>query len=71
VYDVSAPQSPSFVEWVPGRDFTQAVTSGLAGDLGPEGIVFVGRDESPTGVPLLIVANEISGTTTIYEIERS
>jgi hypothetical protein len=71
VYDLSAPQSPSFVEWVPGRDYTQAVTSGLAGDLGPEGLVFVGPDESPTGVPLLIVANEISGTTTIYEIERS
>jgi choice-of-anchor I-like protein len=71
VYDLSAPQTPSFVEWVPGRDYAQAVTSGLAGDLGPEGLVFVGRDESPTGVPLLIVANEISGTTTIYEIERS
>jgi hypothetical protein len=71
VYDLSAPQSPSFVEWVPGRDYTQAVTSGFAGDLGPEGLVFVGTDDSPTGAPLLIVANEISGTTTIYEIERS
>ncbi len=71
VYDLSAPQSPEFVEWVPGRDYTQPVDSGLAGDLGPEGLVFVGSDESPTGEPLLIVANEISGTTTIYEIERS
>ena len=71
VYDLSAPQSPAFVEWVPGRDYTQPVNSGLAGDLGPEGLVFVGPDESPTGEPLLIVANEISGTTTIYEIERS
>jgi Choice-of-anchor I domain len=70
VYDLSAPQSPAFVEWVPGRDYTQPVDSGLAGDLGPESLVFVGSDESPTGEPLLIVANELSGTTT-YEIERS
>jgi len=28
-----------------------------AGDLGPEGLVFVSEDESPNGAPLLIVAN--------------
>ena len=71
VYDLRVPQQPSFVEYVPGRDYTQPVDSGLAGDLGPEGLVYVGPDESATGEPLLIVANEISGTTTIYEIERS
>ena len=71
VYDLNVPTEPKFVEYVPGRDYTQPVDSGLAGDLGPEGLVYVGPDESPTGEPLLIVANEISGTTTIYEIERN
>jgi hypothetical protein len=40
-----------------------------AGDLGPEGIHFVHRDDSPFGRFGLIVANEISGTTTWYDIE--
>jgi hypothetical protein len=71
VYDLSAPSEPAFVEYVSGRGYTQPVASGLAGDLGPEGLVFVSGDDSPTGGPLLVVANEISGTTTIYEVERT
>jgi hypothetical protein len=38
-----------------------------AGDLGPEGLKFVPAHQAPGGKPLLIVGNEISGTTTIYE----
>jgi hypothetical protein len=41
-----------------------------AGDLGPEGLCFVPANRSPNGKPLLIVANEISGTTTIYEVSN-
>lgn len=39
-----------------------------AGDLGPEGMAFVPAVDSPNGRPLLIVGNEISGSTRIYEI---
>ena len=39
-----------------------------AGDLGPEGIVFVPARKSPNGKPLVITGNEVSGTTTIFEV---
>ncbi|MEX0735191.1 MAG: choice-of-anchor I family protein [Steroidobacteraceae bacterium] len=38
-----------------------------AGDLGPEGLKFVPAVQSPNGKSLLIVGNEVSGTTTVYE----
>ncbi len=41
------------------------------GDLGPEGVIFVKADESPNGSPLLIVSNEVSGTTTVYQISKT
>ena len=66
IYDVTDPTAPVFVEYVNQRDFAAATEA--AGDLAPEGIAFVPADVSPTGAPLLIVANEFSGTTTVYEV---
>ena len=43
--------------------------AGAAGDLGPEGMVFIPAAQSPTGGDLLVVANEISGTTSFFSIE--
>lgn len=71
VYDVTNPRRSEFVEYINNRDFTQDVETPEAGDLGPEGMAFIPADESPNGTPLLVVANEVSGTTTIYEINSS
>ncbi len=71
VYDVSNPRRPEFVEYYNNRDFTRDVESPEAGDLGPEGLAFIAAGDSPSGVPLLVVANEVSGTTTIYEVLSS
>lgn len=68
VYDISNPQAPNLVKYVNSIDYTQAPMD--AGDLGPEGMTFVPASDSPNGKNLLVVANEISGTTTIYEIKQ-
>ncbi|MEO0366825.1 MAG: choice-of-anchor I family protein [Pseudomonadota bacterium] len=80
VYNISNPQSARFVEYVIDRDFSEEPSLGdtdgdgidesnpAAGDLGPESIIFVPAADSPNGEDLLIVGNEVSGTTAIYQI---
>jgi len=76
VVDVTDPTAPQFVQYVNNRDFTQPtslpgpVANPAAGDLGPEGIVFIPADQSPNGEALVVVGNEVSGTTTIYQISK-
>ena len=70
VYDVTTPASPQFVQYVNNRDFSQPVDSAAAGDLGPEGLLFINEEDSPTHQPLLIIGSEVSGTTTIYGISK-
>jgi DNA-binding beta-propeller fold protein YncE len=64
VYDVSNPAAPVYVTYLNTR-------SGAGGDNGPEGLHFVRAAHSPNGKPLLIVGNETSGTTAIYQLNLS
>ena len=70
MFDITFPYSPVFLDYVLERDFTIDPEDDLAGagDLGPEGLKFLSPDISPTGTPLVAVANEVSGTTTLYEV---
>lgn len=75
VYDISNPQSADFVQYIATRDFSVDIGAlvdagdfSAAGDLGPESFKFVAAADSPNGEPLLIVGNEVSGTTAIFEI---
>ncbi|MFO8140881.1 MAG: choice-of-anchor I family protein [Marinobacter sp.] len=72
VYNVTNPQNPQFVQYLNNRDFSAdqaAIEAGNAGDLGPEGMVFIKAEDSPNGEPMLAVGNEVSGTTTLYGID--
>lgn len=70
VYDITNPVRPRFVQYFNDRNFAGDPAAGTAGDLGPEGLIFIEGKDSPTGKPLLVVGNEISGTTSIYAINR-
>ena len=77
VFDVSDPTTPVLVTYVsnrkfptrPGGAFLPCSDSNDCGDLGPEGLTFVPAGASPSGKPLLLVTNEVSRTTTIWQID--
>jgi predicted extracellular nuclease/2',3'-cyclic-nucleotide 2'-phosphodiesterase (5'-nucleotidase family) len=81
-YDISNPSEPEFVQYLNNRNFRDengdpipvqldddSVNPGV-GDLGPEGFDFIPAEDSPSGNPLLAVGNEVSGTTTIYDVAQ-
>lgn len=74
VYDITDPLNPTFVNYANNRDFTVSPTindktNPQVGDLGPEGLLFISAVNSPNGKPLLVTANEVSGSTTIFSID--
>lgn len=78
VYDVTVPENASFVQYVNPRDFSVDIESEIvngdspadaAGDVGTEDIEFVSAADSPIDAPLVLTANEVSGTTGVFEID--
>ncbi|MEM9017301.1 MAG: choice-of-anchor I family protein, partial [Verrucomicrobiota bacterium] len=57
-YDITTPASPAF----------QQIVFDQPNDISPEGLTFVSAAESPSGVPLLIVTNEVSNTLAVYSV---
>jgi len=68
LFDITDPTDVKFLEYFNNRDFDEDVETAAAGDLGPEGFAFVSAADSPIGEALLLVANEVSGTTTAYTV---
>ncbi len=60
-YDITNPLAPVFESWANNRTYAG---DDVTGDSGPEGLVFAPAESSPTGAPLLLVGNEVSGTVT-------
>ncbi|MDD9180383.1 alkaline phosphatase, partial [Aliivibrio sp. A6] len=79
VYDVTEPKSSRFVTYVNNRNFDVGVCTQVdeegeckngsynpnAGDLGPESIKYFTR----LNQHFIAVANEVSGTTSVYRID--
>ncbi len=61
VYDVTNPAAPVYTTYLNTR-------TGLTGDRGPEGLTLIKAAQSPNGKPLLVVGNETSGTTAVFQL---
>ena len=66
VYNITNPNSVTFVDYKNSRS-----TSAYAGDHGPEGITYIKPENSPNGTGYVLVANEISGTITVFEVDAN
>lgn len=66
VYDVTDPLSPVYLQYLNTRDFTQTDYA-FTGDLGPEGMLWIPASDSPNGNPLLVVTNEVTGSTAFFQ----
>jgi hypothetical protein len=63
IFNINNPTNPVFVGYANNRSTT------LSGpDLGAEGIIYISQQDSPNGKPLVILANEISATLSIYQV---
>ncbi len=63
VYNITDPANVKFVDYKNNRTATQATS-----DLGPEGIIYISAANSPTGKPYVMIANEISGNISVFEV---
>lgn len=73
IYNITDPNNARYVNYINTRNaLVSPSTANLSsvGDLGPEGLVFIPKSESPNGKDLLLVSNEISGTVAIIELEN-
>ncbi|MEM8484807.1 MAG: choice-of-anchor I family protein [Bacteroidota bacterium] len=71
VYNVARARNPHFVQYVNSRDFSGDAEAGTAGDLAPEGLVFIPAHDSPNGYPLLVVSYEVSGSVAIFQVNNA
>lgn len=67
-FDLSNPEAPEFIDYINTRIFGGDPMADTAGDLAPEGLVFISADESPNGKDLLVVSYEVSGSVVVFQI---
>jgi len=70
-YDVTNPKEARYVDYINTRNFAISPTAPKPSvtDAGPEGVAFISADDSPNGKPMIVVGNEISGTTLVLGLD--
>jgi hypothetical protein len=63
MYKITDPTKPKLVQYI------RNTTNLLDGDISPEGMKFIPASQSPTGVALLAVGHEVSGSVAVYQIK--
>ncbi len=71
VWCLDDPAAPTFMTYEAARNFSGDPETDTALDLGPEGLIVIPAADSPNGNDLLVVANEVSGSTAIFQIDRT
>lgn len=76
VFDITDAKAPKRVDYINTREdwassFGAKTPPALdkLGDLGPEGLTFIPAKASPNGKPLLVVGNEVSGSTSVFQLK--
>lgn len=69
IFDLSDPKKPVLAGYASTRNVGIEPSNPASGDQGPEGVLFIPAEASPSGQPLLVVSYEVSGTTRIWQIE--
>jgi DNA-binding beta-propeller fold protein YncE len=67
MYDISDPANAIYTDYINLRSFDGSSIED-SGALAPEGLCVIQALDSPTGMPLLLVANEVSGNVSVLEI---
>lgn len=69
VYDITDPAAPVYQSYVNNRGAVEGANE--SGDLGPEGLIYIAPEENTLAKGLIVVANEVSATLSIYSLENN